>query len=162
MGLFFGPLGKTFLERGLKYTSWGRCMLSLGQWEIFLLFLLIFDDSMALFGVRRGPEMIVCHRAPSSLNMNSYRAIWTHFRPIFMIFIDLILQTGKAAGIWASCLDPRPIFNDFLKTKKMCNVRTINLAVVSSHIEPYGPISDQISRRRRRRRRRRTNPQIPT
>ena len=66
-------------------------------------------------------------------------------------------------------------FNDFLKTKKMCNVRTINLAVVSrrdlyyvsenesfcfgqkswaiglrpvliwAHTEPYGPISDQIS-----------------
>ena len=108
-----------------------------------------FLESWAIFwghvGVRKGPEMIVCHRAPSSLNMSPYRAIWTHFRQIFMIFIDLILQTGKAAGIWASCLDPRPIFNDFLKTKKMCNVRTINLAVVSSHIEPYGPISDQIS-----------------
>ena len=25
-----------------------------------------------------------------------YRAIWTHFRPMFMIFIDLILQTGKS------------------------------------------------------------------
>ena len=55
---------------------------------------------MAHFWVRRGPEMIVCHRAPSSLNMSPYRAIWTHFRQIFMIFIDLILQTGKAAGIW--------------------------------------------------------------
>ena len=129
---------------------------------------------MGHFWVRRGPEMIVCHRPLTSLNMSPYRPIWTHFRQIFMIFIDLILQTGKAAGIWASCLDPRPIFNDFLKTKKMCNVRTINLAVVSSHIEPYGPISDQISwfpgshisrrrrRRRLRRRRRRTNPQIPT
>ena len=122
---------------------------------------------MALLGVKGGLEMIVSHRAPSSLNMSSYRAIWTHFRQMFMIFIDLILQTGKAAGIWASCLDPRPIFNDFLKTKKMCNVRTINLAVVSSHIEPYGPISDQISwfpgsHISRRRRRRRTNPQIPT
>ena len=27
----------------------------------------------------------------------------------------------------------------------MRNVRTINLAVVSSHIEPYGTISDQIT-----------------
>ena len=51
---------------------------------------------IALFGVRRGLKMIVSHRAPSSLNMSSYRAIWTHFRPIFMIFIDLILQTGKS------------------------------------------------------------------
>ena len=55
---------------------------------------------MALFGIRRGPEMIACHRAPSSFNMSPYRAIWTHFRTIFMIFIDLILQTGKAVGIW--------------------------------------------------------------
>ena len=39
----------------------------------------------------------------------------------------------------------RPIFNDFLKTKKMRNVHTIILAAVSSHIEPYGPISDQIT-----------------
>ena len=39
--------------------------------------------------------MIVSHRAPSSLNMSSYRAIWTHFKQIFMIFIDLILQSGK-------------------------------------------------------------------
>ena len=37
----------------------------------------------------------------------------------------------------------RPILNDFLETKKMRNVRTIILAAVSSHIEPYGPISDQ-------------------
>ena len=40
--------------------------------------------------------MIVSHRAPSSLNMSPYPAIWIHFRPIFMIFIDLILQTGKS------------------------------------------------------------------
>ena len=40
----------------------------------------------------------------------------------------------------------RPIFNDFLKTKNMRNVRTIILAAVSSHIEPYGPISNQIFR----------------
>ena len=98
---------------------------------------------MAHFWVRRGPEMIVCHRPLTSLNMSPYRTIWIHFRPIFMISIDLILQTGKAAGIWASCLDPRQFFNDFLKTKKMCNVRTIILAAVSSHIEPYGPISNQ-------------------
>ena len=75
--------------------------------------------------------MIVSYRGLSSLNITPYRPIWTHFRPIFMIFIDLILQTGKAAGIWASCLDPRQVFNDFLKTKKMCNVRTIILAAVS-------------------------------
>ena len=38
------------------------------------------------FGVRRGPEMILSHRAPSSLNMSPYRAIWTHFKPIFIFF----------------------------------------------------------------------------
>ena len=121
---------------------------SKGQKNAFLGDFGFFDNFWifkAHFWVRRGPEMIVCHRPLTSLNMSPYRPIWTHFRPIFMIFIDLILQTGKAAGIWASCLDPRQVFNDFLKTKKMCNVRTINLAVVSSHIEPYGPISDQIS-----------------
>ena len=36
--------------------------------------------------------MIVSHRAPSSLNMSSYRAIWTHFRPNSIFFINLILQ----------------------------------------------------------------------
>ena len=30
--------------------------------------------------------MILSHRAPSSLNMSSYRAIWTHFRPNFIFF----------------------------------------------------------------------------
>ena len=30
--------------------------------------------------------MIVSHRAPSSLNTSSYRAIWTHFKPIFVFF----------------------------------------------------------------------------
>ena len=35
-------------------------------------------------GVRRGFKMLLSHRAPSSLNMSSYRAIWTHFRPNFI------------------------------------------------------------------------------
>ena len=30
--------------------------------------------------------MILSHRAPSSFNMSSYRAIWTHFRLISTIF----------------------------------------------------------------------------
>ena len=30
--------------------------------------------------------MILSHRAPSSLDMSSYRAIWTHFKQISMIF----------------------------------------------------------------------------
>ena len=51
----------------------------------FFTFLRIFGHSMALFGVRRGFKMILSHRAPSSFNMSSYRAIWTHFRQISMI-----------------------------------------------------------------------------
>ena len=46
----------------------------------------MFGHSIALFGVRRGFKMILSHRAPSSLNMSSYRAIWTHFRPNFIFF----------------------------------------------------------------------------
>ena len=42
--------------------------------------------------------MIVSHRAPSSLNMTPYRAIWIHFRPSSMIFINL--NTLQMAGIW--------------------------------------------------------------
>ena len=60
------------------------------------LFFLFFGSFIAPFGVRRGLKMILSHRAPSSLNISPYRAIWTHFRPIFMIFIHLILQTGKS------------------------------------------------------------------
>ena len=59
-----------------------------------------FGISIALFWVRRGLKMIGSHRAPSSLNMSSYRAIWTHFRPNSMIFIHLILQLEIAVGIW--------------------------------------------------------------
>ena len=46
----------------------------------FLCHLLIF---MGQFWVRRGFKMILSHRALTSLNMSSYRAIWTHFRPNF-------------------------------------------------------------------------------
>ena len=38
------------------------------------------------------------HRALSSLNISPYRAMWTHFRQIFMIFIDLILEKLLASG----------------------------------------------------------------
>ena len=52
--------------------------------------------------------MIVSHRAPSSLNMSSYRARWTHFRPNSMIFISLILQ------LLASGTCPRYIHHRFI------------------------------------------------
>ena len=41
---------------------------------------------MAFLGVMGVLEMIVSHRAPSNLNMSSYRAIWTHFRQNFIFF----------------------------------------------------------------------------
>ena len=43
---------------------------------------------MALLGAKGVLKMIVSHRAPSSLNMSSYGAIWTHFRPNSMIFFQ--------------------------------------------------------------------------
>ena len=55
---------------------------------------------IAPFGVRRGLKMILSHRALSSFNMSSYRAIWTHFRQLSIFCIHLILQTGKAVGTW--------------------------------------------------------------
>ena len=39
------------------------------------------------FGVRRGLKIILSHRAPSSLSMTPYRAIWTHFSPNSTIFM---------------------------------------------------------------------------
>ena len=40
--------------------------------------------------------MILSHRAPSSLNMSSYRAIWTHFRPNFIfLFAEKISDPGQ-------------------------------------------------------------------
>ena len=47
---------------------------------------------MARFLVRRGPEMILSHRGPSSLNMSSYRPIWIHFSQKSAFFINSILQ----------------------------------------------------------------------
>ena len=41
---------------------------------------------IALFGVRRGFKMILSQRATCCLNMSSYSAIWTHFRPNFIFF----------------------------------------------------------------------------
>ena len=52
-------------------------------------------DYKSPFGVRRGLKMIVSHRAPSSLNMSSYRAIWTHFRPNFIFFDQKIWDPGQ-------------------------------------------------------------------
>ena len=42
------------------------------QFESYFWMFLIFDS---LLGVKRGLKMILSHRAPSSLNMSSYRTI---------------------------------------------------------------------------------------
>ena len=61
----------------------------------FTSFWIIFWIFMALLGVRRGSEMILSFRAPSSLNMSSYRAIWTHFRLNFIFFWPKQLRLPK-------------------------------------------------------------------
>ena len=85
-----------YLRRGSSSDHRDLQILHLASSRRFFTFLRIFDDSMAPFGVRRGFKMIGSHRALSSLNMSSYRAIWTHFSPIFIFFIHLIHQTGKS------------------------------------------------------------------
>ena len=71
----------------------------LGAWladaRRFFTFLRRCGRSMALLGVRRGFKMILSHRAPSSLNMSSYRAIWTHFRPNFIFLGPKNLRLPK-------------------------------------------------------------------
>ena len=62
---------------------------------------------MALFGVRRGLKMILSHRAPSSLNMSSYRAIWTYFKPNFMCLLSKKSQILiKESEIFPKCKSP--------------------------------------------------------
>ena len=69
---------------------------------------------MGHFWVRRGPEMIVSHRPLTSLNMSPYRAIWTHFRPIFIFFIHLIPNIRRHPGqqklfLLGGCRPPDPL-----------------------------------------------------
>ena len=113
--------------------------------------------------------MIVCHRAPSSLNITPYRPIWTHFRSNFMIFIDLILQTGKRCWHLGLFFGPLGKFLMISWKQKRCatSVRSFwrLYQAISSHMDPFQTNFDankhsQISRRRRRRLRK--NSQIPT
>ena len=60
---------------------------------------------MGHFWVRRGFKMILSHRAPSSLNMSSYRAIWTHFRPNFIFFWPKNLDYQKSK-LFLKCKSP--------------------------------------------------------
>ena len=60
------------------------------------LFLGFFGSYIAPFGARRGFKMILSHMAPSCFNMSSYRAIWTHFRQISMIFEQINMHAPLA------------------------------------------------------------------
>ena len=62
---------------------WGHCLISMGH-----------------FWVRRGPETVLSNSAPSSLNMSSYRAIWTHFRSNSMILIRKYLVLAPGTWTW--------------------------------------------------------------
>ena len=55
---------------------------------------------MALLGVKGVLEMIVSHRALSSLNMSSYRTIWTHFKPNSMILILKLFGSWSWTRSW--------------------------------------------------------------
>ena len=49
--------------------------------------------------------MILSHRAPSSLNMSSYRAIWTHFRPNIIFFTKKSSDPEKSK-LFLKCQSP--------------------------------------------------------
>ena len=66
---------QNMIQTNLKTGRGPRC----DNLNNFFGLFLIFWPSMAFLGVRGVLEMIVSHRAPSSLNMSSYRAIWIHF-----------------------------------------------------------------------------------
>ena len=63
---------------------------------------------MAFLGVRSGLEMILSHRAPSSLNMSSYQAIWTHVRSKSMIVINLIFKNDISELQISGKMDAQP------------------------------------------------------
>ena len=49
--------------------------------------------------------MIVRQRAPSSFNMSSYRAIWTHFRPNF-ICAGQKMSDQEKSKLFLKCKSP--------------------------------------------------------
>ena len=63
---------------------------------------------IVLFGVRRVLEMILSHRAPSNINMSSYRTIWTHFRQNSMIIIDLTFKNNLSELQISRRMDAEP------------------------------------------------------
>ena len=53
--------------------------------------------------------MILSQRAPSSLNMSSYRAVWTHFRLNFIFFQRKIPDLGpKILDFFLKCRSSHP------------------------------------------------------
>ena len=85
-----------FPQTGLALMGW------VADYGSLLSYRFLFWDHfwilITLLGVRRGLKMILSQRAPSSLNMSSYRAIWTHFRPNYMIWG----QKNRNPHIWIS------------------------------------------------------------
>ena len=64
----------------ISVTTGITCYLGLGPLRR------LFSSMERALGFWGCPEMILSHMAPSCLNMSSYRAIWTHFRPNFIFF----------------------------------------------------------------------------
>ena len=96
-------------------TSLGRLLqpatkLTWRKHNFFFFFdsLVCFGPSMAFLGVRGALEMIVSHRAPSCLNMISYRAIGIHFRSNCMIFINSIFKNHISELQISGHLSPQP------------------------------------------------------
>ena len=90
------PMSRILDRPVYQTTTWVANYGSLSSYRF--LFWDYFWILIALFGVRRGFEMILSQRAPSSLNMSSYRAIWTHFRQNF------ILVQRKNTRYWSQYL----------------------------------------------------------
>ena len=77
----------------------------------------MFGHSMALFGARRDFKMILSHIPLTSLNMSSYRAIWTNFRQNFVFFSRNNLRS------WPKISDPE-------KSKLFLKCKSPHLAIL--------------------------------
>ena len=80
--------------------------------------------------------MILSHRAPSSLNMSSYRPVWTHFNPISILFLKLILQ------LLASGTCSRQIHHRFATDPQYIHDRCIIIRFLWNPCDKYFRISD--------------------
>ena len=71
----------------------------------FKTFFGFFGSYIAPFGARRGFKMILSYRAPSCLNMSSYRVIWTQFSSNSMILVQKYTVLGPGPGVLDLVLD---------------------------------------------------------